>query len=440
MICSRILSAIRLHLVLLMTAPLFLFQQNCFALGDAAVLGISPSTTDVSAELPPVPARLSLFGWQGTPNTTYTVTFSTASEPALVVGVGATVESTSFDGTLQLLTVVVRYAGASIITPSTVILPESSFLIALDPGISNSSTAIKGAANTSSRSCYGPAAEPTKSDDTSGDFGDENGLLDPPTPSTADLTIGFPSSAPGSYLSTNSFLWCIIPSDSTSFNPGVKVVGTAGKIDQVKLFLSNKLIDSNKPGSTSTSIVKTLALFSESFQVSTNIRDLGNGLATDASLLFETGNSSVGQDPGSSNLGDPGDSMNPQNKARGDVTRSFEFGVREIVSLAPTDVSPAGSALGLFGFVADETLFGEVIELVRIQNIKCPTTQATGSNGVVIGRDTISSTGGFNLKIPTSAAFPNNNKTSNLVTRIVGNQSQQSRQISLTNQTRNSRR
>ncbi|MDX1928507.1 MAG: RHS repeat-associated core domain-containing protein [Pirellulaceae bacterium] len=43
-------------------------------------------------------------------------------------------------------------------------------------------------------------------------------------------------------------------------------------------------------------------------------------------------------------------------------------------------------------------------------------------------------------RIPTSAAFPNNNRTSNLVTRIVGNQAQQSSQISLNNQTRNSRR
>jgi hypothetical protein len=436
----RILFSLALHGIVLATLTFVSLHERCYALGDAAVLGISPSATDVSAELPPVPARLSLFGWQGTPNTTYTVTFSTSSEPALVVGVGATIESSSFDGTLQLLTVTARYSGAGIIAPSSLVLPENAFLIALDPGISSPPNTVKSSAATSSRPCYGPASQPSTSDDTSGDFGDDNGLLDPPTPSTADLTIGFPSSAPGSYLSTNSFLWCVIPSDSSLFNPGVKVIGGAGKVDQVKLFLSNNLINANQPGSTSSSLVRTLALFSEGFQVSTNIRDTGNGLATDASLLFEQGNSSVGQDQGSSNLGDQGDSVNRPTKARGDVTRSFEVGIREIVSLAPTDVSPSASSLGLFGFVADETLFGEVIELVRIQNIKCPSTQSTGTKGVVIGRDTISPTGGFNLKIPTSAAFPNNNKTSNLVTRIVGNQSQQSRQISLTNQTRNSRK
>ncbi len=445
MIRSRIVHCLSLLNFLLGSTTLFLLfflvsQQRCHALGDATVLDISPAATDISAELPPVPARLSLFGWEGTPNTTYTVRFSTASEPALVVGVGATVEETSYNGTLQILSVTVRYSGVGIISPSTVILPEKSFLIALDPGIIPSSNQVQSSAATSSRPCYGPAAEPQTSDDTSGDFGDDKGLLDPPTPSTADLTIGFPSSAPGSHLSTNSFLWCVIPTDSSSFNPGVKVIGGAGKVDQVKLFLSNNLIGSNSPGNTASSLLRTLAIFSEGFQVSTRFLDTGSGLATSASLLFESGTASVGDDSGSTNLGDQGDSTNRPNRARGDVTRSFEIGRRENVSLAPTDRSPTGNALGFFGFVGDEALFGEVIELVRIQKNRCPATQSTGTQGVVIGRDTISQTGGFNLKIPTSAAFPNNNKTSNLVTRIVGNQAQQSRQVSLTNQTRNSRK
>jgi hypothetical protein len=424
-----------------------------FAGDQASVVSIVPDVEDKSSELPPVPGRLSLFGWNGSPGTEYTVTFSVTQEPAAVVAVGARIQSTTFDPTESTLTVELTYDGAVILTDDTVPVPESSFLIAIDPGVDAkaSARASKTLAAESTRPCYGPAADTSKAQDRSDDFGDEGGLLDPPVANDTDTTIGFPREAAGSYASTNSFFWCLIPPSSGGVDPGFKVLGPKGKTDTAELFLSDSFVGYLAATSGNTLSARSFGLFSEGTQVSIDVSDRDTGISADASLLFQEGVTSIGDDPLNTSaaglaFGDIGDPIRkraapPTLPAVADlIERSFEFGKREALSLAPSDITPSGSSLDLFGFVGDEDLIGATIEIVRVQDLKCNEVQAAAVSGVVIARDTVRGNGSFNVKIPTSTAFPTNNSKAQLISRINGEQVQLSRQITLTNQSRNARR
>ena len=424
-----------------------------FAGDQASVVSISPDVEDVSSELPPVPGRLSLFGWKGSPGTQYTVTFSVNQNPAAVVAVGARIQSTTFDPNESTLTVQLTYDGAVILTDDTVPVPENSFLFAIDPGIDAkaSARAAKTLAAKSTRPCYGPAADTSKAQDRSDDFGDEGGLLDPPAANDTDTTIGFPREAAGSYASTNSFFWCLIPPSSGGLDPGFKVLGPKGKTDAAELFLSDSFVSYLAATSGNTLSARSFALFSEGTQVSIDVSDRNMGISADASLLFQEGVTSIGDDPLDTStaglaFGDRGDPIRkratpPTLPAVADlIERSFEFGKRESLSLAPSDITPSGSSLDLFGFVGDEDLIGATIEIVRVQDLKCNEVQTAAVSGVVIARDTVAGNGSFNVKIPTSTAFPTNNSKAQLISRINGEQVQLSRQITLTNQSRNARR
>ncbi len=433
--------------ILLMGSPL------AYAGEQASVVSIFPQVDDVSSELPPVPGRLSLFGWQGSPGTEYTVTFSVLREPAVVVAVGARIQSTTFDSNESTLTVEVTYEGATILTDDSVPVPEGSFLLAIDPGVEAavSARAAKTLAAKSARPCYGPASDTSKAQDRTDDFGDEGGLLDPPVANDTDLSVGFPREAAGSYASTNSFFWCLIPPSAGGIDPGFKVLGPKGKTDAAELFLSDSFVTYLAGTSGLFLSTRSFALFSERTQVSIDVADRDTGISADASLLFQEGNTSIGDDPVDGDalgfaVGDSGDPVRTRSTpatlpAVSDlIERSFEFGKRESLSLAPSDITPSGSSLDLFGFVGDEDLIGATVEVVRVQNLRCNEVQSAAIAGVVIARDTVGSNGSFNVKIPTSTAFPTNNSKAQLISRINGEQVQLSRQITLTNQSRNARR
>lgn len=422
-----------------LAAVFILITTAVSAAAQTLVSTITPPANDISAEIPPLPGRLSAFGWQGVDGTDYEITFKTSAAPALVVGVGAQVLSTVFDSSKGELTVSVAYDGLAILVDTVVPLPEKSFLIVIDPGISSNGLSASG--------CYGPGNNPDQFKDDRGDFGDDDGLVDPSPPEDDDGTVGISSSQPGSFFSTRSFYWCVVPPTAAQPSVGFRVSAAPSTQDALSFTISSSLVDfiagtAGLTGSTS----NQFAVGSAGAQVSVNVFDTDEeGISFSGNPRFVAGETTV-DIPFTNAMTSPA--------AKILVTRDVTLIKREAVSFAPETIKPTKADFSVSGFVADPNAVGEPIEIVRYQNRKCTSesknvfgsqvsSAEVGVNavgGVVIGRDVVKANGSYTAKIPTSSAFPNNKMKATLGSRIISGAVQESRQINLNRNIRDNRR
>jgi hypothetical protein len=416
---------------------------------QASVDTIIPSAEDVSGVLPPLPKRLAPYAWQGTPGTDYTITFSVSQEPAVVIGVGAEIRETSFSSSEALLTVRVSYNGSAILTDDSLEFPSQTFMIILDPGISSNTVRVSQPgklplATDDTRECYGPGRAPSNSTNTNGDFGDDDGLADPPQPRPEDTTVGLPADAPGSWISTNSFYWCYIPPSSGDFDLGFKSRGPSGATDKVQFYLSDRYKSFLTSRSTETLNARELALFSNDLQTSIAVQDVSNGLLISAELDYIEGSTNL---TSSTSIAITNALMRRKSSPpralaatiESLISRSFSLGLREEISIAPDTIKPSGSPIGFFGFVSDPELTGALVQIIRLQKRQCISTQASSATGVVIARTTVSASGSYRTRVPNSTVFAGGTRRSTVAARITRGSVQQSREVTLSNRSRNNR-
>lgn len=467
-------------LVLLFLASFLFPFTNAEADFQASLTSIVPDTTAITDDLPPVPLRQSIFGWQGAVGQSYVITFQATSEPSLVMGVGCRVISTSYDAMNTSLQVVVEYQGEQILVDDAIELPSQTFLVILDPGVDSTQLAsfssepsAKGPGakeSATSTGCYGPGADPSLYRDESGDFGDDNGLNDPAdgTEDTSATTVGLPFEAAGSFGSTNTFYWCVIPTQAGVNRVGFGLVGAKSSLARLDFFLSAGLLSflSGREGKSVTAA--NLAIFSGTQQVSIDVDAEDDGARATLRAKLERGLTTVDTSdtaaqsvravtrlpakarhvPASRrraaarrglSLSVSADDTTSQSDDL--VRRSILFGVREPVSVSPQNNQVTTKAVSFFGFVDDPTLAGRIIEIVKTD--EAPTRCTVGSSAVtgkIIASAPIASDGSWNVKIPTTAVFSNNKKKATVVAQVQGDATRQSREISLSNANRNNRR
>lgn len=405
---------------------------------NATVLDISPAAVDVSEQTPPAPSRIALFGWQGTPGTTYSVRFSVVQEPALIVAVGAEVLATAYDSSAKVSTVVVSYTGEKILVDDVVSVPESSFLIALDPGV-DANVLPNGSGI--SKECYGPGANPGLYKDDSGDFGDDDGLNDPSEPSNSEQLVGFPAQFPGSFASTNTFYWCVVPPSGAIQGAGLGILAEKGANARLGLTLSDAMIGFMGGRLSRTLTVENLAIFSEDLQVGVDVKDVAQGASIDLLVPVEDGSTKIA--PRSAALVSSRVRRSLKTaRATADTSlnrRTIHIGVQEALTLSPDNLKVVGKNVLFSGFVDDLSLVGEFVEIIRIGGKSKCNVEISAVSGTVIARGKIQPDGSYNVKIPSSAVFNQNNKNSKLVARIPGETARSSREVSLSNRNRNLR-
>lgn len=424
--------------VCVLLASLLSLSANVYA--DTTLFGIVPAANDISAEIPPMPGRIAAFAWQGVPKSNYVVTLNVDAEPALVVAVGAHINSTTFDGTAKTLTVDLTYDGLSILTDGAIELPENSFIVAVDPGIQASGLGTV-------TGCYGPGRDPSVYKDDRSDFGDDDGLTDPAPPSTVDTDLGLSSTTPGTTFSTRTFYWCVVPPTAAIPSVGFRVSAYPGTQDSTNFDVSSGVTQllataAGKP----TNVARQFAVFSGGAQVSVQVQDSAEGGVSFAGTpRFIDGEITVDDVPFSDT---------PPSNTKNLTTRDIVLGSREAISFAPDSTKPKTPDLDLSGFIADPLAVGEPVEILRFENRRCTSEEnsvfgsevgaaeigAAAIGGVVIGRDIVKPDGSYSAKVPTSAVFPNNKTNANLGSRIVTDKVQESRQINLNRQIRDNRR
>lgn len=410
-----------------------------------AVLDISPTANNVSEEIPPAPARVSLFGWQGVTGTRYDIRFEIEDEPSLIVGVGAQVLTSSFDTATNILSVAVLYSGEKILADDAIELPENTFLIALDPGVSASVLPLKAKSKVHSRAtqlsqpCYGPGAKPGLYRDTSGDFGEDDGLNDPEETSNDEQLVGLPTTAAGTFASTNVFYWCVVPPRGSTQGVGLRLKGAKNETARVSMTLSPSLLSfmGSRLGRTVAST--NLAIFSDELQVAVDVDNSSDGATASLTLPLDSKSTKVTV----TGTADAGTAPAEVDANASDLEqRTISLGVKEPLSLAPDSLQVIGKKVLFSGFVDDPALVGLFVEILRIGSAgKCTIKISDGGTvrGTVIARGKIQADGSFNVQIPASAVFNQNKKNSRIVAQIPGESARASREVSLTNRNRNLR-
>lgn len=400
------------------------------------ILSISPPTNDVSEQAPPAPARVSLFAWQGNVGTEYTINFASADEPSLVVGVGAEILTTSFDANADILTVVVKYNGDKILSDENVILPDGIFMIALDPGVDAS---LLPSATDSKQGCYGPGANPKLYEDSSSDFGEDDGLNEPEPPAET-TTIGLPYQAAGTFASTNAFYWCIVAPKGTSQGVGMRLMGKQNATAKLSLSLSPGLLSFMGERISRSAVASNLGIFSNDLQVGTAVFETTDGVEISLSLPLNTESTKINITPNiSSRASRKARLIAAATEAKTLEQRTISIGFKEPLTLTPESLTVVGNKVIFSGFVDDLSLAGKTIEILRLGgNQKCG-VNISALKGTVIARGVIKSDGSYSVQIPASAVFNNNSKNSKLVARIPGDSVRTSREVSLSNRNRNLR-
>ena len=433
----------------LLTAVISLSINAAFA--DVSVVDVSPAANDVSEQAPAAPARMSLFAWQGTAGSQYSIRFSIDKQPSLVVGVGADVKNTSFDSSSKILTVVLSYNGDKILADENISLPDNSFLVVLDPGIDGTllpftTKEIKRNPSISGetvRNCYGPGAHPELYADESGDFGDDDGLNDPESPSEEVSTVGLPQEAAGTFASTNVFYWCVVPPQGSSQSAGLRLLADKDSRAKLQFNLSQSLIDYMGLRLNRTINSSNLAIFSDDFQVGVDVSNTGSGAAISVSLPVNSNSTVI--NPSTAALVARATTSSSLDK------RTITVGVKEPLTLAPNTLQVVNNKVIFTGFIDDLSLVGQFVEILRIDpKGKCGIdlsairsrqgigSRATTVKGTIIARSPVQSDGSYSVKVPASAIFNGNSKTK-VVARIPGDSTKTSREVSLSNRNRDLR-
>lgn len=448
--------------MLLLAVSALLLPEKSFAQFDAIFSSIAPNATEVTDELPPLPARQRLFGWQGVSGQSYSITFQATSQPALVVGIGCRVDATSYDQNVSQLTVNVTYLGEQIQVDDAIQLPAQSFLIALDPGVDpalleSQAGSVTGRELNSDR-CYGPGADLSRYRDEGGDdFGDDGGLSDPDEPGDdGSANVGLPFQAAGTFASTSTFYWCLIPTLPGVNRVGFDLVGSKSSAARLDLFLSSGLLNFLSQRDGKTVSAANLAIFSDTQQVSVDVSADGDGASASLRATLEPGLTLI------DTSGSPASKALRKRKLRvraaadasgpvdfGLVRRSILFGAREPISIASGTTKVVTPTVSFFGFVDDLSLAGSLVEIVRFgKGSVCndrliPASRQVGAKavtGTVIATAPIQSNGSYGVKVPSSAVFGNSSKKASVVAQVAGSATRKSVAVSLSSANRNNRR
>ncbi len=383
---------------------------------------LEPSAERLSG--PAAPPRQFLFRFRGKKKTHYTATFATDFEPATVVGVGADIESTSFDFTSKQLTVSF-YFDLSIVNEDGSDRDPNEFIIILDPGAPRefspqprptsgfspppkpkSTSTLQSKAD--STECYGPASKTTP---------------------TADQK-GPPLQAAGTWMSTNINSWCVIPPNETNPFFGFKLIAPPGTKGYFRKKISPALLNLLSTLAGRTLDPQSLAIFNGTFEASKSITATSDGgVLVDIKLNFASNINTLSQ---ASNSADAISSRKIKLRSTSStVTKTVTTAEEEALSLTPKTSQVSTSKASLFGFVDDPSLAGKKVLLQRKVSSKIKSLR---SSLKTVGTATISSTGSYSKSISSSKLF-SGKKSATITASIVGDSARSSRSVSLSNKT-----
>jgi len=354
------------------------------------------------------------FYFQGKLGTRYTAVFSADADPSTVIGVGANIDSTSFDANTKRLTVSFVF-DRQVIGEEGKPVPDTEFQIIIDPGVSRDLTpkprpndgfsppARKSAASTSSTSeCYGPANKAPRAPDE----------------------MGPPLQAAGTFMSTNIASWCEIP--PTAENPffGFRFIAPSGTSGYVKKKISPGLLALLSTLAGRALDATSLAVFNTGFEASKSVVSTPDGGVL-ITLTFDfLATATQLKDAASSSARSVG------SRATSSVSKTILTAEEEPLSLSPTDSKVTTTKTSLYGFVGDPSLVaGKSVSIQR----------KSGSEVVTIARAVISSDGRYTKSVNSSAVFANQSKAT-LLANLIGSTVRKSREVTLQNKTRDARR
>lgn len=378
-------------------------------------VSIVPSATRNDDQFPSAPPRTSTFYFKGKKGTSYVAVFSVPSNPALVVGVGANISSTSFDESSRLLTVNFVF-DSSVLPPLGKPFPKDTFLIAIDPGAPRTFTPKprppsgkppgREMLTSAVTECYGPLNQVPPSDDKPGP----------------------PLEAAGTFMSTNVAEWCVVPPNADAPFFGFQLRAGVAKTGYLKKKLAPKLVGLLSTLSGITISGNNTAIFSDDFEVSKSITPTDDGgLLINIKVSFDK-NSTVVR---------PSASTSGVSAKATTSTKTITTSEEEDLSLAPKSTTVTRAKAALYGFVDDPTLLAGSTVLLQRQN---------GETLETVGTATVGSDGSYATKIKSAKLFKKSKastsalKTVNLTATIIGDAIRSSRTITLTNRIRNSRR
>ena len=379
------------------------------------LLSMTPEAESLPADK--TPPRQFLFRFRGKKGTSYVAVFSAPAEPAMVVGVGADISSTSYDETTQQLTVNFLF-DLSVINEDGKSRDPNEFIIVLDPGAEKQFSPMPrpspgfppppkpkarslSALADSTDECYGPANKNTPSPDQNGP----------------------PLQARGTWMSTNIASWCVIPPNETNPFFGFKLVAPPGTKGFFRKKLPANLLNLLSLLAGKTLDPDSLAIFNGTFEASKSISSTSDGGAlVNIQLGFSSTTNSLTDKSSSS-------SSNRIQAASSTTTKTVTVAEEEAISLTPKTSTITKNKASLFGFVADSTsLAGQTVSIQR----------KVGKTFKTIATTTVASDGSYSKKVTSSKLF--NTKSSATIQAIVGNAISTSRTTSLKNKSSSLRR
>lgn len=378
-------------------------------------VSIAPDATQVDRPAPP-DTRMSSYTFRGTKGTQYIAVFAADAEPATVVGVGADIDSTSYDGAMKQVTINFSF-NDSVVSEDGHRIPADEFQIILDPGGQRDfmpkprppggfppppPPGSKIISTTATTECYGPANKV------------------PPSPGQN----GPPLEAAGSFMSTNLASWCEIPPNEDNPFFGFKLVAPAGTKGFFKKKISPGLLTLLSQLAGRTLQPESLAIFNGTFEASKSITSTPDGGALiDIEVTFLKTANTVRDSTSSDTL------EARTNASTTAVTKSLTTAEEESLSLTPKNSKVTSKKTSFIGFVDDSSLSGQTVSLQK----------KVGSTYKTIGTATVQSDGSFAKSISSLRVFTGK-RTSTIVAQVVSDTTRISRQVSLTNKTSSLRR
>ena len=405
-----------LHLVVALAfAALAIELASAQNAPSITLVNITPSAEDISTQFPtPSDVKMVSFYFRGTLGTRYSAVFAADAEPASVIGVGANIDATSFDTSAKQLTVSFVF-DRPVIGEEGKPVPNTEFQLIIDPGAARDFTPIprpsggfappprnNGASTSATSECYGPANKTPR----------------------APGELGPPVQGAGTFMSTNIASWCEIPPSAESPYFGFRFIAPSGTSGYVKKKIAPGLLALLSSLVGKTLDATNIAVFNTGFEASKSVVATPDGgvLITLTFDFLQT----------ATRLKDAVSATTKQTgvKSTASVSKTILTAEEEAISLSPTDTKVTTAKTTLYGFIANDAL--GTAKSISIQ-------RKSGSKITTIGKATINSDGSYTKSISSTTLFANQSRATLLAT-LVGNAARASREVSLQNKTRNSRR
>lgn len=394
------------------------------------LISISPNAEQIIGQYPDAPGPVTLFYFKGTKGTQYSALFSVQSEPATVVGIGANIDSTSFDDTNKQLTVNFVF-DQSVVTTGEKTLPSNVFFLGLDPGVQREFNPLPRPGD--GKPPPGRSSQASvRTSDTSECYGPLGG-----EPSSEK---GPPREAAGSFFTTNFAEWCVIsPNESQPFF-GFKFRGVQGSKGFLKQKVSPALVSLLSKLSGTDLSASNLAIFNGDVEASRSITATSDGgVLISIKVNFKSTSTIVT---------DALTAANGKAKTSADSTTTVDKTITtsesEVLSIAPNDFQITGSKAPVYGFVSSSEDIGKTVSIQKKRGNSYKTVASA-----VVGLD-----GSYIAKIPSTKVFGKTtaksgtasiqtttlSKSATLVATIIGSTVKNSREITLKNKISNLRR